>query len=163
MKFRNGLALGIILYFIYLPSAKANRPYGMAGCGLGSVLIGSGGGQLSASTTNQSSGNQVFGITSGTSNCKTPAQMAIIIEQQEFLATNLVTLQKEMAQGAGPSLEAFVEVLGCEDSIHEQASDVLIQSYSEIFKAPGIEGVLDAAKAQLSKNEETAQNCQDVG
>ena len=48
--------------------AEAQRKYGIAGCGLGSVLFGTSGGVF-AYTTNSSSGNQVFGITSGTSNC----------------------------------------------------------------------------------------------
>lgn len=45
------------------------RKYGMAGCGLGSVLMGSRGAQISAGTTNGTSYNQSFGISFGTLNC----------------------------------------------------------------------------------------------
>lgn len=54
------------------PVAKAkaySRPYGMAGCGLGSMVVGKNGGQVTAGTTNGSSSNQYFGITTGTLNC----------------------------------------------------------------------------------------------
>ena len=52
------------------PSAFA-AGYGEAGCGLGSLLFGTQSGpiQIFAATTNNSSYNQAFGITSGTSNC----------------------------------------------------------------------------------------------
>ena len=51
------------------PTAALAAPYGMAGCGLGSMLFGDGGLQTSAATTNGIVANQSFGITSGTSNC----------------------------------------------------------------------------------------------
>jgi len=54
-------------------SAMADS-FGMAGCGLGSMLIQSNGKeQIFVATTNGSSGSQTFGITSGTSNCKDDA------------------------------------------------------------------------------------------
>ena len=46
--------------------------YGPAGCGLGSIVMGSKPGfmQVFAASTNGCSGSQTFGITTGTSNCK---------------------------------------------------------------------------------------------
>ncbi len=49
---------------------KGNGTYGVAGCGLGSMVFGNqeGGIQVIAATLN-GTGIQTFGITSGTSNC----------------------------------------------------------------------------------------------
>ena len=138
---------------------QAKAAYGMAGCGLGSVIIGSEGGQISAATTNGTSYSQPFGITSGTSNCKTSEEMAVIMKQHEFLSANLSTLQKEMAQGQGQTLDAFIEVLGCSDEVQGAASESLVKGYSAIFSAPGIEQVLDVAKQQLIKDQNLAQQC----
>ena len=50
--------------------ATVSAQYGMAGCGLGSVVISDDGFlQVFAATTNGTSYSQSFGITSGTSNC----------------------------------------------------------------------------------------------
>ena len=66
-KFVCLLGLGL---FLTSASAMADG-YGPAGCGLGSMIFepDSGFTQVFAATTNGTSGNQTFGITSGTSNC----------------------------------------------------------------------------------------------
>lgn len=141
-------ALGLV-FASSLPSQAAERKYGMAGCGLGSVLMGPKGGQISAATTNGSTLNQPFGITSGTSNCLTDAEFAVVTRQHEFLTANLVTLQKEMAQGGGETVVGFLDVLGCSEQSREQGSKVLLDAYPRIFKAPGVDGVLSATKEEL--------------
>ncbi len=155
--------LGLGLAFALNTPAEAKRAYGMAGCGLGSMVFGTGGSQTSAATTNDATYTKGFGITSGTSNCKTPAEMAAVMKQEDFLVTNLTTLQKEMAQGEGGTITAFTEVLGCSDAVRSQASATLIKSYEAIFSAPGISQLLDTAKDELSKDQELAKNCSDLG
>src|SRR6186713_935077 len=61
--------LGLGLFFTSANAAADG--YGPAGCGLGSMIFepDSGFTQVFAATTNGTSGNQTFGITSGTSNC----------------------------------------------------------------------------------------------
>ena len=141
---------------------EASSRYGMAGCGLGSLLWRPTGGQISAATTNSSSYSQFFGISSGTSNCLPSKKMAMIRRQQEFLAANLSTLQKELARGEGESLHAFADVLGCRQEIHSDAVNQLVQGYGQIFRGAGINGVLERAKKELSKQETTAQGCDAV-
>src|SRR6266545_2071443 len=81
MKNRIITALAFMSLAVLTTEARAQAPastgfepsYGLAGCGLGSMLIGSKPGivQIFAATTNGSFGTQTFGITSGTSNCGT--------------------------------------------------------------------------------------------
>lgn len=153
---------GLSLILLSSLSAQgAERKYGMAGCGLGSMAMGPTGGQISAATTNASFWSQPFGITSGTSNCNTAAEIAVLNRQHQYLAANLATLQKEMAQGGGESVAGFLEVLGCSDQSQEQGSRVLLDAYERIFKAPGIEGVLSATKDELRPS--LAETCKHLG
>jgi hypothetical protein len=155
------LAAGLLLGLY--SEVRATPKYGMAGCGLGSLVFKSDGSQVSAATTNGSLGNQTFGMTSGTSNCIPSKEMAVILKQQEFLTANLATLQKELAQGQGDTVNAFADILGCNGEIHQQAVSQLVGGYTKIFKVPGIAGVLDEAKKQLSKDQQTAKGCNLLG
>lgn len=139
--------------------AWAKKPYGMAGCGLGSLVMSPGGNQSSAATTNGTSGNQTFAITLGTSNCKTAGEMALIQEQETFFFANLSTLSKEMAQGSGDALATFTQKLGCSQDIQPQVAQQLQSNYGEIFKAPGAVAQLSAAKSAISANQDLANNC----
>jgi hypothetical protein len=139
--------------------ALASKKYGMAGCGLGSLAIGPNGSQIFAATTNGTSSSQSWGIISGTSNCTKNIRYATLLKQKEFLSVNLPTLQKEMAQGKGETLNAFVEVLGCKSDAKKKVSSVLTKSYRKIFSKPGIEGVLHSAKEQILMKEKVAKQC----
>lgn len=93
--------------------AKSGGKYGLAGCGLGSVFFGDGSPVLAA-TTNGSSSNQTFGITSGTSNCvKTDGGAA---SARAFVQTNRSALSKEIARGRGESIASLSQLAGCSDS-----------------------------------------------
>lgn len=101
--------------FAMAPTAETKAgSYGMAGCGLGSMVIKDNGIlQIFAATTNGTSANQTFGITTGTSNC-TPGGAAYREKQQEvFVSVNFESLEKEMAAGKGEKLDAFAAILGC--------------------------------------------------
>lgn len=157
------IGLCLVLGLGLAGNAWAKRNYGTAGCGWGSQMMGPSGGQISAATTNQSSYTQAFGISSGTSNCLPSKDMATVMKQEQFLAANLNTLQKEMAQGSGATLNAFADLLGCPANVQKEAIDTLAKGYETIFKAPGIEGVLDTAKDELKKREVLKKECAIVG
>lgn len=148
------------------PLALANHhnKYGMGGCGLGSIVMGKDGGQISAATTNGTSYSQLGGITSGTSNCEPDpdGKTTITIGQEQFTGKNLVALSKEMAQGNGDTLVAFSQALGCEDSVFPEFATEMQKSYNTVFAAPGAVAVLETAKAQVSKNPVLAQSCKHI-
>jgi hypothetical protein len=91
----------------------SGQGYGMAGCGLGSILFGAKPGkiQIISSTTNGLYGNQTFGITSGTSNCDIPkmGQQAAV-----FIEVNKEVVRKEAAIGNGDSVDAISMLLNCQ-------------------------------------------------
>jgi hypothetical protein len=131
------------------------KKYGPAGCGLGSVLFKGKRGTLwnvSAATTNGSSGNQTFGMTSGTSGCKVTAKTKV--SQINFIEANKFTLANDIARGQGQTLATLGALYECQD-VATMAS-ALKDNYKSIFKAAdmsaeainnNIESVLDAKKA----------------
>ncbi len=140
-------------------SANAER-YGMAGCGLGSMIMPTKGkfNQIIAVTLN-ATGVQTSGISSGTSNCVATNDMAVLKAQENFVASNLSSLSKEMAQGNGSTLTAFTETLGCSSDAQNDINAVLKSSYSSVFAEPGVVAVLDAAKATIKDNATVAAQC----
>lgn len=93
--------------------AAAAGGYGMAGCGLGSVVLGDQPGfiQIFAATLN-TTGVQSFGLTTGTSNCGEGMKMGQV---DQFIEVNKVTLENDMARGQGESLASLAQVLECKN------------------------------------------------
>lgn len=139
------------------PFAKAERKYGMAGCGLGSVLLGPHGGQVSAATTNGTSGTQSFGILSGTSNCQ-PDKFTTGAERH-FMIHNFASFEKDVARGYGDTIAAFSAILDCQTAAVSDIGQALQTSYSTIFSNPGIVNVIVESKEQLRSNPGIRTRC----
>lgn len=101
----------VISALVISSAAIAAKPYGMAGCGLGSQLMGKEGNQILAATTN-GTGTQTFGISSGTSNCITASQQTAMIKN--FIEANYASLVTDMAKGQGDSVKTLSGFYGCD-------------------------------------------------
>ena len=108
------------------------RNYGIAGCGLGSVVMGKRGGQVSAATTNGTSFNQMIGITAGTLNCIDSASSKVANRMDHFILVNRTQVQGDIARGNGETILALSTYMGCESASNEIASQ-LKNNYSTIF------------------------------
>lgn len=139
-------------------AAKKHR-YGMAGCGLGSMVMGSEGMQISAATTNSTYGNQGFAITSGTSNCKASNAELAEIKQEDYFLTNLSNLSKEMAKGEGEALDGLASLLGCGQGSLTQFKSFAKNHYSEIFSEPGAVAALEYLKTEMKNDQTLSQAC----
>ncbi|AFY00559.1 DUF3015 family protein [Bdellovibrio bacteriovorus] len=111
---------------------KGNGVYGVAGCGLGSLVFGNeeGAMQVIAATLN-GTGVQTFGITSGTSNCG--KGLFAKAEVNSFIESNSVALENDIARGQGETLSTLNNMLGCDSKFN----GTLQQNYKEIY-APGV-------------------------
>ncbi len=91
-------------------------PYGMAGCGLGSMAFGAQPGliQVLAATTNGIFGTQTFGITTGTSNCTDTG--GGIASAKAFVETNRQALAKDISRGGGETVANLSTLSGCSSS-----------------------------------------------
>ena len=150
---------GLLLLIAWSGDSLAARKYGRAGCGLGSIVMGPTGNQSSAYTTNSVTYSQIFGITSGTSNCTPDNEAQALNEQEKFIQANLVSLSKEMAQGSGETLKAYASVLGCPSGVFSDFAGQMQKSYHDIFAAPGSLAVLDATKDEAKANPVLAEQC----
>jgi hypothetical protein len=87
------------------------------GCGLGKELWSNAGNQKSigaqvlAATTNGTSGNQTFGITSGTSGCTSDGTILGEYKVNVFASANYDNLSQDMARGSGDHLASLAELL----------------------------------------------------
>ncbi|MBE0497913.1 MAG: DUF3015 family protein [Campylobacterales bacterium] len=104
------------------------------GCGLGSMIIKDDSSAvllaLQATTNHALSGNQTFGITSGTSGC-TKTKIVMNERAQEFVASNMDQLAKEIAMGHGESVDTLSELLAVEDK--EAFASALQTNYKNIY------------------------------
>ncbi|ABB45271.1 conserved hypothetical protein [Sulfurimonas denitrificans DSM 1251] len=118
---------------VALSSAVMAGVNSQTGCGLGSVIIKDDSSAVLLAlqaTTNGTSGNQTFGITSGTLGCK-KTQFVMNERAEEFVASNMDQLAKEIAQGHGESVDTLAELLEVSDKATFSAS--LQTNYNNIY------------------------------
>jgi len=115
--------LFVICFFWTAPTIAAN--YGMAGCGLGSVILKGKPGkvQLFAATTNDYF-SQTSAITTGTSNCSDgPREMASL-----FIIINQEALMADIARGQGETIANLAKIYSCQDT------NYFIEKFRENYK-----------------------------
>jgi hypothetical protein len=140
-------------------SVFAARSYGPAGCGLGTMLIEKPAGlvmNVLQTTLNMTSGNQTFGMTSGTSNCEIPGAGTATSKkaaQLNFIEANKVALANDIAKGKGTTLASLSKLYSCESS---SFSASLKGKYNTIFPTAttsatniesSISSIVDSTKA----------------
>lgn len=110
---------------------NTGRGYGMAGCGLGSLIFepNSGFTQVFAATTNGSFGTQTFGISSGTSNC-TDAEGGSD-SAKAFIETNRPAVAKDIARGQGETIDSLTRLAGCADA--RAVGAALQKNFDQVF------------------------------
>ena len=84
------------------------------GCGLGSQILKNQDSvmmQVFAATTNGTSGNQTFGITSGTSGCAKPAKLVFNDKANRFVSENMDSLAMDISNGHGEALDTLATLL----------------------------------------------------
>lgn len=104
------------------------------GCGLGSQVIKNQDStlmQIFAATTNGTSGNQTFGITSGTSGCAKPAKFVSNDKANEFVANNMDVLALDISNGQGEALTTLATLLNVSNT--EEFNTVLQANFDKIY------------------------------
>lgn len=109
----------------------------MAGCGLGYVLFGHNDNtpimQVLAATTNGTSANQTFGMTTGTSGCTEDGAVKFVKEAEVFAEVNLDTLRREMATGQGEYVSSFAALIGATGDEIPQLVELFRTDYDKLF------------------------------
>lgn len=142
-----GLFRVIVLMALIMPVAFANaqakrgkkkpmseemsgQGYGVAGCGLGSIVFGpkTGWVQIVAATLN-GTGVQTFGITTGTSNCDMGEGGLFAAS---FIESNREVVTKEFARGRGETVDSLAYILRCNDT--QVFGDKMKENYGKILE-----------------------------
>jgi hypothetical protein len=143
-------------------NANANtygRQYGMAGCGLGSIVIGNKGGQIWAATTNATAYSQLFGITSGTSNCVESATSAKADRMDKYIVVNKIALADDIARGEGETIQGLAQIMNCSQA--DQLGAKLQSKFTSIFPSHDLEAneITDRIITVVGQDEVLANAC----
>ncbi|TGK21960.1 DUF3015 domain-containing protein [Leptospira fluminis] len=138
---------------------SARDGYGAAGCGLGAVVIAENKKvhQVIAATVNGFSGNQTFGISTGTLNCKTAGVSEKQRQQQIFVHVNYRLLEQEFARGNGERVGALASLMGCKDSA--AFGRVGKEKFATLFEANTPDSFLDRMRSEVSSDARLVSSC----
>jgi len=133
----------IVLFALALVSFSAfsmhhKGGYGASGCGLGSMIFEKDNTwwkQVLAATTNGTSGNQTFAISSGTLNCDSPTP-GKTAQVEAYIEANRMALANDIARGNGETISGLSKVYGCENSA--EFGKALKSNYRTIFPSSDV-------------------------
>mgnify|MGYP006426882447 CR=1 FL=1 len=131
---RKTIALLAISGLATLPGVAAAKD--STGCGLGSFVFDGRSGvapQVLAVTTNGTSGNQTFGISSGTLGCDQNGTINHEGDTLAFTSDNLDQLASDVAAGEGETLATVGAMIGVGASRQDRFSRVMQDNFSRIF------------------------------
>lgn len=150
----------VILAGLIAMAPLAAQAGNSAGCGLGSQLFDGQNGlapNVLAATTNGLSGNNTFGMTTGTLGCNSGD--TVMAAAGEFLDSNMERVARDMSTGQGESLETLAALIGVEDADKATFYSVSKANFSSIYSRNDVssEEVLASLKAVMLSNETLAK------
>lgn len=152
-KFFAATAIAVALPFAAVVQAAPSD----AGCGLGSVLLADQPDTLVfnvlGATLNGTSGNQTFGMTTGTLNCSTENSLFAL---QSFVNDNLDTLAVDAARGEGEALDTLATLWGVDAADKAAFGKATQAHFSAIFTSDSVtsEQVLDNLNRVVSEDKQ---------
>ncbi|MGQ7956230.1 DUF3015 domain-containing protein [Pseudomonas sp. SP16.1] len=157
------LSKGLVLGLLGAASLAAQADQaGGGGCGWGNMVFEGQRGlapHLLATTTNGTSGNATFGLTSGTNGCDSSVTLGY--GGRSWLAMNgmLDSIAEDMAVGQGEALDAYATLLGIEAQDRAHFAKVTHQNFGNIFSGADVtsEQVLAATLEVMSRDAQLAR------
>lgn len=123
-----------LLSALWSVSASAEN----TGCGLGTIAFEGKQGlapQVLAVTTNGISGNQTFGISSGTLGCERDGIVQSDVTLSMYIGSNMDMLARDMSVGSGDSLEVMADLMDVDAEDRSHFFATLQQHYGTIFSS----------------------------
>ncbi|NQD96152.1 DUF3015 domain-containing protein [Pseudomonas sp. CrR25] len=131
------LGKGLIFAVLSVSSALAQADAaGGNGCGWGNMLFDGQTGMapnVLGMTTNGTSGNATFGVTSGTNGCDAGARIGYGGRSMMAMNGMLDSIAEDMAQGQGEALDAYATLLGVETADRAHFAKVTHENFGRIF------------------------------
>jgi len=115
--------------------------------------------QACAGITNGTSGNQTFGVSSGTSGCTQNGTVNSTWKTTMFIDGNKERLARDMSTGNGETLDSLAHLIGVRDEDRAKFNRALQENFSRIFPSENVstEQVVVALKDVLASNHDLAQ------
>jgi hypothetical protein len=123
------------------PLSSALAVDNVGGCGWGSKLFSGQKGivpQVLAVTTNGTSGNQTFGITTGTSGCTQDGVVKSNWKTAMFIGNNMNRLARDMSVGHGETLDSLATLLNVSAEDKAEFNATLQSQFSSVFTSEEI-------------------------
>ena len=128
--------VGLLVSSVLATAIYANEN---TGCGLGSIIMKNQSTsvlQAFAATTNGTSGNQTFGISSGTSNCDKPTHFVSNDKLNRFVTENMDELAADISSGKGETLSTVAKLMNVENS--QEFASKLQANFSNIYTSENV-------------------------
>jgi hypothetical protein len=162
------LVLSTATMIAVLPmAAMAAGENNVGSCGWGSKVFSGQRGvapQVLAATTNGTSGNQTFGVTTGTSGCTQDGAVSSNWKTAMYIDGNKDKLAMDMSKGSGESLDSLAQLLGVKDADKAAFSRVTKENFARIFvgEQASAEQIALGLKQVLSADSTLAQYAEAV-
>ena len=152
----------LILALLVLPVGAMAANTDVGTCGWGSKLFDGNRGlapKVLAVTTNGTSGNQTFAMTSGTSGCSRDGVVRSNWKTVAYIDQNMNRLAKDMSRGTGENLEALGALIGVENADRAEFNLALQSNFANIFTSSKVssEEVIANIKEALAANDVLAK------
>lgn len=148
--------------FVCIPiAAMAKGENNVGSCGWGAKLFDRQSGiapQVLAATTNGTSGNQTFGVTSGTSGCTQNGTVRSTWKTAMFIDGNKEKLAHDMSIGEGETLDSLAQLIGVREEHKDAFVHATKENFSKIFGAGNVttSDVVASLKEVLAADAELA-------
>ncbi len=147
--------IGVATALLMIPGIVFAQNVGK--CGWGSKLFDGQGGiapQVLAVTTNGTSGNQTFAISSGTSGCTQDGVVRSNWKTAAFIDSNMNKLARDVSQGEGETLKSLASLLQVAEQDQEHFNSTLKQNFAKVFPSheASTEDVLASLKDVLASD-----------
>ncbi len=154
------ILLASILSTLAITSAQAEGTN--VGCGWGSMVFSGKTDKVSqilASTTNGTSGNQTFGITSNTVGCAEGGKVKSYAAVSTFMTANIDKVAHDMAIGQGESMDTLATLMGMNEEHKARFLSMSKSNFDSIFTSTSTtsEEALNVMAAIMANDEVLAQ------
>jgi len=154
--------LMVVAFLGMIPVGAMAANNNIGSCGWGSKLMDGQSGigpQVLGATTNGTSGNQTFGISSGTSGCTQDGVVNSSWKTAMFIDGNKSKLARDMSTGSGETLESLANLIGVQEQDKAAFFRATKDNFARIFPSadPTTDQVVASLKQVLSKNEQLEQ------
>jgi len=150
--------IGSVILLAASSTAMAVAPGG-PNCGWGNLLFTGASGlpsHIVAVTTNGTSGNATFGMTSGTNGCSVDGKLTYGGRDMVQVSAIMDEFSEDTARGHGEALDAVAVMIGIERSDRALFSEVMHENFAVIFPSENV----TAEQALISVNEVMKANDQ---